>query len=142
MEKPVIVQSDPEDYTFKKFIDECKHLDCDEHRHQIKPIVHIIDRDFKGEEHLFCDKSQLCPEGKYRRPKKLMEAERRGFTSVAEMDMADKKAEEDKKVKEAENMKKRLDDKDKQIDSLHAKLEALMKLTEERFNKVATLISK
>ena len=110
MEKPVIVQSDPEDYTFKKFIDECKHLDCDEHRHQIKPIVHIIDRDFKGEEHLFCDKSQLCPEGKYRRPKKLMEAERRGFTSVAEMDMADKKAEEDKKLQESADLKKQIAD--------------------------------
>ena len=105
-----VIQSDPKDYAFKKFIDEQKHLDTDELRHKIKPIVHIIDRDFKGKEHLFCDKSQLCPEGKYRRPKKLMEAERRGFKSVAEMDMADKKAEDDKKLQESADLKKQIAD--------------------------------
>ena len=100
---------DPKDYPFKKWIDECKHLDCDEHRHEIKPIkVHIAD--MVGEEHRYCDKSQLCPEGKYRRPKKLMEAERRGFKSVMEMDNADKKAEEDKKAKEADDLKKQIAD--------------------------------
>lgn len=131
--EPIIIQSDPEDYAFKKFIDECKHLDCDEHRHQIKPIIHIIDKDCKGEEHLFCDKSQLCPEGKFRRPKKLMEAERRGFKSVAEMDMADKKAEEDKKVKEQENLKQ-------ENDSLKKQLLDLQKTTEDRFNTIAVLL--
>ena len=100
---------DPKDYPFKKWIDEQKHLDCDEHRHTIKPIrVHIAD--IVGEEHRYCDKSQLCPEGKYRRPKKLMEAERRGFKSVMEMDNADKKAEEDKKAKEADDLKKQIAD--------------------------------
>jgi len=100
---------DPKDYPFKKWIDECKHLDCDEHRHKIETIkVHIAD--MVGEEHLYCDKSQLCPEGKFRRPKKLIEAERRGFKSVAEMDNADKKAEEDKKAKDAEDMKKQIAD--------------------------------
>ena len=108
--EPTIVQSDPNDYAFKKFIDECKHLDCDEHRHTIKPIVHVITQNFKGEEHLFCDKSQLCPEGKFRRPKKMMEAERRGFTSVAEMDMADKKAEEDAKLQETVDLRRQLTD--------------------------------
>lgn len=105
-----VIQSDPKDYAFKKFIDEQKHLDTDELRHKIKPIVHIIDRDFKGKEHLFCDKSQLCPEGKFRRPKKLMEAERRGFKSVAEMDIADKKAEDDKKLQESADLKKQIAD--------------------------------
>ena len=100
---------DPKDYPFKKWIDECKHLDCDEHRHTIKPIkVHIAD--MVGEEHRYCDKSQLCPEGKFRRPKKLMEAERRGFKSVAEMDMADKKAEDDKKLQESADLKKQIAD--------------------------------
>ena len=105
-----VIQSNPEDYAFKKFIDEQKHLDTDELRHQIKPVIHIIDKDFKGEEHLFCDKSQLCPEGKFRRPKKLMEAERRGFKSVAEMDIANKKAEEDKKLQESADLKKQIAD--------------------------------
>jgi hypothetical protein len=148
MEKPVIVQSDPEDYTFKKFIDECKHLDCDEHRHQIKPIIHIIDKDCKGKEHLFCDKSQLCPEGKFRRPKKLIEAEQRGFKGVAEMDMADKKVEEDRKVKEQEDMKKRSQimedharDLERQLSQSMKALEDYKNLTEERFNKLAKMIS-
>jgi hypothetical protein len=110
MEKPIIVQSDPKDYPFKKFCDEQKHLDCDEHRHKIKPVIHIIDKDCKGQEHLFCDKSQRDAEGKFRRPKKLIEAERRGFTSVAEMVEADKKAEEDKKVQETTDLKKQVAD--------------------------------
>jgi hypothetical protein len=110
MEEPIKVQSDPKDYPFKKFIDEQKHLDCDEHRHKIKPIIHIIDKDCKGEEHIFCDKSQRDAEGKFRRPKKLIEAERRGFKSVMDMDQADKKAEEDKKAKEASDMKQQIAD--------------------------------
>lgn len=100
---------DPNDYPFKKWMDEQKHLDTDELRHEMKTIkVHIAD--MVGEEHLYCDKEQLCPEGKYRRPKKLMEAERKGFKSVMEMDMADKKAEEDKKVQESADLKKQIAD--------------------------------
>ena len=110
METPIIVQSDPKDYPFKKYIDECKHLDCDEHRYKIKPIVQIIDKDFKGQEHLFCDKSQRNAEGKFRRPKKLIEAERRGFKSVLEQHEADKKAEEDAKVQETVDLRRQLAD--------------------------------
>ena len=86
---------DPKDYPFKKFIDEQKHLDTDELRHTIKTVHHHIETDFKGQEHLFCDKSQLDAEGKFRRPKILVESERRGFASVLEMYEADKKAKED-----------------------------------------------
>lgn len=96
---------DPKDYPFKKFIDEQKHLDTDELRHTIQPIRHKIDECFKGEEHLFCDKEQRCPLGKYRRPKILVEAEKRGFTSALEMAKADKKAEEDAKKKEIDELK-------------------------------------
>lgn len=92
-------------YAFQKYIDEQKHLDTDELRHTMKPICHVIVKDFKGEEHKFCDKEQRNAEGKYRRPKKLVEAESRGFASVAEMDNADKKAEEDKKQKEIDELK-------------------------------------
>jgi predicted RNA-binding protein with RPS1 domain len=95
---------------FQKFYDEQKHLDTDELRHKIKPVVHIIDQDFKGQEHLYCDKSQLDAEGKYRRPKKLQEAERRGFNSVMDMYMADKKAEEDKKVQETVDLRRQVAD--------------------------------
>ena len=118
METPIIVQSDPKDYPFKKFCDEQKHLDTDEHRHKIKSVIHIIDKDFKGQEHLFCDKSQRDAEGKFRRPKKLIEAERRGFTSVMEMDLADKKAQEDAKVKESEDLKKQVADLTALVQSL------------------------
>ena len=86
---------DPKDYPFKKFIDEQAYLDTDELRHSIKPVSHVIDQDFKGTEQLFCDKSQLDATGKFRRPKNLIQAEQRGFKSVMEMDMADKKAQED-----------------------------------------------
>lgn len=94
-----------EPYAYQKYIDEQKHLDTDELRHTIKPIIHVIDKDFKGEEHLFCDKSQLCPLGKYKRPKVIVEAEARGFTSGLEMFEADKKAEEDKKRNEIDELK-------------------------------------
>jgi hypothetical protein len=96
MEKKVL-KIDQKDYPFKKYIDEHKHLDCDEHRHEIKPIIHIINEHCKGEEHKYCDKEQLDAAGKYRRPKKLIEAEQRGFKSVSDMVETDKKDEEDKK---------------------------------------------
>ena len=98
-------------YAYQKYIDEQKHLDCDELRHTMKTICHIVDKDFKGQEHKFCDKEQLDANGKFRRPKKMIEAEQRGFASVAEMDLADKKAEEDKKQQ--------------QIDSLHEQVKWL-----------------
>ena len=133
METPIIVQSDPKDYPFKKYIDECKHLDCDEHRHKIKPIIHIIDKDFKGQEHIYCDKSQRNAEGKFRRPKKMIEAEQRGFKSVAEMVEADKKAEEDKKLQEAEDLKKKLEKSQQDFDDYKQTMEA-------RFDKLATML--
>lgn len=92
-------------YEFKKYIDEYKHLDTDESRHLIKPIVHVITQDFKGEEHKYCDKEQRNAEGKFRRPKKLIEAEQRGFKSVYDMVDADKKAEEDSKKKEVSDLR-------------------------------------
>lgn len=103
-------QIDPKDYPFQKFYDDQKHLDTDELRHTIKPVIHVIDKDFKGEEHKFCDKEQLCPLGKYRRPKILVEAEQRGFTSAVEMIEADKKAEEDAKKTKAEQQQKEIDE--------------------------------
>jgi len=92
-------------YAFQKYIDEQKHLDTDELRHTMKPICHVIAQDFKGEEHKFCDKEQLCPLGKFRRPKKMMEAESKGFASVAEMMEADKKAKEDAKQQEIDELR-------------------------------------
>jgi hypothetical protein len=99
-----------EPYAFQKFMDEQKELDTDDLRYTIKPIHHVIDKDFKGEEHLYCDKSQLCPLGKYRRPKKMMEAEQRGFATVQEMVEADKKAEEDAKKKQTDAQQKEIDE--------------------------------
>ena len=96
---------DPKDYPFKKFIDDQKHLDNDENRHKIQTVKHKIDEHFNDEAHKYCDKEQLDANGKFRRPKKLTEAEGRGFKSVMEMMEADKKAEEAKKLKEVENQK-------------------------------------
>jgi len=139
---------DPKDYPFKKWIDEHKHLDCDEHRNKMETIkVHIAD--MVGEEHLYCDKSQLCPEGKFRRPKKLMEAERKGFKSVMEMDMADKKVVEEKERKDKQTLTQRsvilechARDLEKQLAESIKSLEDYKALTEERFNKLVALIQK
>ena len=109
-------------YAFQKYIDEQKHLDTDELRHTMKPICHVIAQDFKGEEHKFCDKEQLCPLGKFRRPKKMMEAESKGFASVAEMMEANKKAEEDAKEKKVEQQQKQIDDLQEMVKALMAKL--------------------
>jgi len=142
-------QIDPKDYPFKKFIDEQKDLDCDEHRHKIKTVIHIIDKDCKGEEHIYCDKSQRDAEGKFRRPKKLMEAERRGFKGVMEMDLADKKDADDKERKDKEALVQRsvilenhARELEKQLADSIKSLEDYKALTEERFNKLVALISK
>jgi len=126
-------QIDPKDYPFKKFIDEQKDLDCDEHRHKIKTVIHIIDKDCKGEEHIYCDKSQRNTEGKFRRPKKLIEAEQRGFKSVADMVEADKKAQEDAKAKAEEELKKKLEKSQQDFDDYKKTMEA-------RFDKLATML--
>ena len=97
-------------YAFQKYIDEQKHLDTDELRHTMKPICHVVIQDFKGQEHKFCDKEQLCPLGKFRRPKKLVEAEQKGFASVSDMVEADKKEEEDAKQKKIDAQQKDIDD--------------------------------
>lgn len=114
---------DPKDYPFQKFYDDQKHLDTDDLRHTIKPVIHVIAKDFKGEEHLFCDKEQRCPLGKFRRPKILVEAERRGFASAVEMVEADKKAEEEKKQKEIDDLRQ------------------YKTLSDERFEKMGRLIA-
>lgn len=122
-------QIDPKDYPFKKFLDEQAHLDTDELRQTIKSVHHHIETDFKGKEHKYCDKSQLDAEGKFRRPKKLQEAERRGFKTVMDM------IEADKKVDDAT-----LAEKDKQISLLTEQVQTLTKLCNERFDKVASLL--
>lgn len=139
MECAYTFKIDQKDYPFHKFIDAKRELDTDELRHTIKPTIHVIAQDFKGEEHLFCDKEQRCPLGKYRRPKVLVEAEKRGFATGLEMVEADqasqKKAEEDKKVKEADDLKNKLEKSQQDFDDYKA-------LTEERFNKLVALIQK
>jgi len=116
---------DPKDYPFKNDCEERKRLDTDELRHTIKPTIHVIAQDFKGEEHKFCDKEQLCPLGKFRRPKKIIEAEQRGFATVFEMMEADKKAEEEAKKKEEEAKAKLIVDQKAELDDLKKQLGAL-----------------
>ena len=112
-------------YAYQKYIDEQKHLDTDELRHTMKTICHVVVEDFKGEEHKFCDKEQLCPLGKFRRPKILVESERRGFKNVKEMADADAKAEEEKKKKEEEEKAKLIVDQKAELDDLKKQLGAL-----------------
>ena len=114
---------DPKDYPFRHLVEQHTHLDTDELRHTIKPIIQIIDKDFKAKEHQFCDKEQLCPLGKYRRPKLMVEAESKGFTSSLEMEMANKKAMEDAKQKEIDDLRQ------------------YKTLSDERFEKMGRLIA-
>lgn len=122
-------QIDPKDYPFKNQCEERKRLDTDELRHLIQPTVYVIAQDFKWEEHKFCDKEQLCPLGKFRRPKILVEAEKRGFASGLEMVEADKKAEEEAKSiagqalgKEVDELKRIVSEQNKLLEFLLAKL--------------------
>jgi len=69
------IMTDNQPYPFQKYIDEQKHLDTDETRHLIKPIIHIINEDFKGQEHLYCDKSQLDENGNFRQPELVIQAD-------------------------------------------------------------------
>jgi 2-methylcitrate dehydratase PrpD len=133
-------------YAYQKYIDEQKHLDTDELRHTMKPIIHVVVQDLKGEEHKFCDKEQLCPLGKFRRPKKMMEAEEKGFASVADMMEANKKAEEDRKQQEIDDLKKQVatftenkkaeeDKKVQEVDDLKKQLATLTAIIEKIPNK-------
>ena len=100
------VKTDPKQYRYRtKEHDEMDALDTDEKRHLIRPMIRLITEHHKGEEHLFCDPEQLDAQGKFRRPKLILEAERRGFKTVMEMDEADKKAKEDARDKELAELK-------------------------------------
>ncbi len=112
-----------ENYPFQKYIDEQKHLDTDEHRHLIKPITHVINEDFKGEEHKYCDKSQLCPLGKYRKPKIVLEAAQKGFKSFTEMLEFNKKLEEENKKLEEDKKQNEIDELKDMVKLLMSKLQ-------------------
>lgn len=114
------VKTDPKQYKYRtKEHDKMDALDTDEKRHLIKPIIRHIHEDYKGEEHLWCDPEQLDAQGKFRRPKLILEMERRGFKTITEMVEADKKAEEDaKKAKE--------DARDKELAELKALVQQLV----------------
>jgi len=137
---------DPKDYPFNKWIDEQKHLDTDELRRTIKTVKVTVNAQ-AGKEHLYCDPAQLDSEGKYRRPKKLMEAERRGFKSVVDMIEADKKEAEKSKADEVDTLTARSKGLEEHARDLEAKLAAATAATETlraeselRFNKLAEIV--
>jgi hypothetical protein len=117
---------DPKDYPFKAYADAQKHLDTPELRHLIKPIQHVIDKDFAGKEHLFCDPSQRDAQGKFRIPKALQKAKEKGFNTVMEMLDADKKAEEDAKKAAEEAKVQETADLKKQVSDLTALVQQLL----------------
>ena len=151
---------DPKDYPFRKWIEEQKHLDTDELRHTMKSFK--VNIGSLPDPEKYCAPEQLDAEGRYRRPKKLIEAERRGFKSVVEMDAADKKAEEEKKAEEAaagEKLIQTLTERSQTFEAhardLEEKLaaataaaaasaaatETLRRESEARFNKLAEIVS-
>ena len=125
------IMTDNQPYPFQKYIDEQKHLDTDETRHLINPIIHIINEDFKGQEHLYCDKSQLDENGNFRQPELVIQAEQRGFKNFTEMLEADKKAAEEFTTKQNDAIQKLIDKqntvdlKQQQIDSLQEQVKWL-----------------
>jgi hypothetical protein len=100
---------DPKDYPFRHHIEANKHLDTDEKRHEIKCIVETIEEHYKGREHLVCDKGQLR-DGKFRRPKILVEAEQAGRASVMEHYEAKMKKMEEEKGKQTSDLQKQVAD--------------------------------
>lgn len=136
------VKNEKKDYEFQKYIDEQKHLDTEETRHLMKPIVHVIVQDFKGEEHKYCDKEQRNAEGKFRRPKKLMEAEQKGFKSVSDMVEAEKKAEEDAKKKEVSDLREFTVKQNNIIQKLITKQDTLEKTIMDQNNLLQEIINR
>ena len=136
------VNSNKKDYEFQKYIDEHKHLDTDETRHLIKPIIHVVVQDFKGEEHKYCDKEQRNAEGKFRRPKKLIESEQKGFKSVSDMVEAEKKAEEDAKKKEVSDLREFTTKQNDIIKKLITKQDNLEKTIIDQNNLLQEIINR
>ena len=133
------VKTDPKRYKYRtKEHDEMDALDTDEKRHMIRPIIRLITEHHKGEEHLWCDPEQLDAQGKFRRPKLILEMERRGFKTVMEMVEADKKAEEDAQRRASLEKKAKEDARDKELDDLRE----YKKLSEERFHKMGILMER
>ena len=136
------VKNEKKDYEFQKYIDEQKHLDTDESRHLIKPIVHVVVQDFKGEEHKYCDKEQRNAEGKFRRPKKLIESEQKGFKSVSDMVEAEKKVEEDAKKKEVSDLREFTTKQNDIIKKLITKQDNLEKTIIDQNNLLQEIINR
>ena len=139
---------------FETWAEEEKHLDNDERRHEMKYRVLKVE-DYPGQEHLVCVPSQLNAEGRYRRPKKLIEAERRGFKSVFEMYEADKKEEEEKKASLLLEQDRKIAEQEKYIETLSVRSKGLedharqlekefadyRALADSRFDKLAMLVA-
>lgn len=110
-------------YPYQKHIDEHKHLDTDEFRHLIKPVIHVVNQDSKGQEHLYCDKEQRDANGKYRRPKKMIEAEQRGFATAFDMMEFDRVEAEKAKGKELDELRATLKKQTELLEALMAKVD-------------------
>jgi len=133
---------DPKDYPFKKFIDEQKHLDTDELRLKIQSVQHHIETHFKGEEHKYCDKEQLDGSGKWRRPKIMIESERRGFKTVIDMVEFDKKAVEDTKAKEVTDLREFTTKQNDIIKQLITKQDTLEQTIKDQNNLLQEIINR
>jgi len=135
-----VVQGDPTKYPFKAQNDRQAHLDTDELRRTIKPVFSHIPTDFAGQEHLYCDPDQLDSTGAYRTPKVMQQAKARGFSDPIAMYAADQKAAQDAKDATIADQQSTIESQRIQIGSLQNQLTTYITLTEERMNKIATLL--
>lgn len=143
-------QIDPKDYPFHHHIEANKHLDTDKLRHKIESITECIDTHYQGKEHLYCDKEQLR-DGKFRKPKVLVEAEQAGHANAMDhYEAKQKKATEEveairRKERDDDDQHKKhtselLEDLQKNLVDTIATIKTYQAKTDERFDKLLNLI--
>jgi hypothetical protein len=129
--KPDKVGKLPKDHI--SFKDKCCLPDTDENRRKKKSIIHCCFEKTKEERLQWADPEQIDPDtGDIRGMDLHHKAKKRGFANPMEMYLADKKDEEDKKVKDEDNKRKsREDKKDKEVDDLKKQVADLTALVQK-----------
>jgi hypothetical protein len=122
------------------FKDKCCLPDTDENRLKVKKVIHCCFDKTKEERQKWADPEQIDPDtGDIRGMDLHHKAKKRGFANPMEMYLADKKDEEDKKVKDEDDKRKdeenkrkdKEDKKDKEVKDLKKQLADLTALVQQ-----------
>jgi hypothetical protein len=131
---------DPTTYAFRHHIEANKHLNNENDYHQIKPIIEYIDRDYKGQEHRFCDKEQLDAQGSFRIPKALKAAREAGHENVMEHYEAIQRKKKDDDNKASDDFKNQIDKMNQTLIDTIATIKTQQDKNDVRFDKLLNLI--